>query len=177
MVIKPRHLFSGLDSYKPRDLRRLRHVVIHRIRVPDPHINTPEGIREFFEAHDDGIRATGGRMAYHVIVEPGGEITQTIPLGLISPHCAPYNSESIGVACVGDFRHQDPTHAQWIAARDVCLDLLTQYPDLTVVGHSEIGDKPQGEECPGARWQIAEFREVVRNALGRMTRPPRGLVV
>ena len=134
---------------KPRTITRL---VIHRIKVSHVgYTDDASGIAAFFARHPEGIKATGGRMAYHFVVRKDGIVEQAVDIETSAPHARAYNGSSIGVAVIGDFTRERPTEAQlWGLMR--CLSKLhALYPKAVIVSHDSLpgGSTDPDKRCPG----------------------------
>jgi hypothetical protein len=147
---------AGYERLAARPVGDVVGVVVHRIEVSqeDPtYGDGPAEIARFFREHPIGVAATGGAMPYPVIIEPDGQVTQTLPLGRVSPHAVSHNPTTVGVALVGDFRGRPPTEAQLTALDGVCVALLRHLGcgASALHGHDELtgGSRDPNKECPG----------------------------
>jgi hypothetical protein len=117
------------------------------------------------------------------------------PLGLdrIGAHTAYYNSTSIAIAFVGDFRasyqlngwekdagmggdHLTP-HQQQVG-RKLLRDLLLKYPDINIMTHDEANIKSRKRKakgCPGdlATGEVSAMIRWARTAVDNMNDPNR----
>ncbi len=163
---------ADLGRYVPRRREALRGVVVHRIEVSQEDArfaDTPAEIIRFFAEHPVGVAATGGKMPYPVLIDPAGDVTQTVPLGLVTPHAKVHNPTTIGVACIGDFRRRPPTEAQRGAVIRVAAALLADLglDGARLFGHDELPDGrgDPTKECPGAGMDVPRLRDEVTAAL------------
>jgi hypothetical protein len=140
-------------------------VIVHRIEVSQEDASfgdEPSEIVRFFREHPIGINATGGDMPYPIIIEREGHITQTMPLNRISPHARSHNPTTIGVALVGDFRHQNVPLAQYESLISVCVNLLShlQLGSSNIHGHDELSAASHDPDkiCPGKYLDMNQLR-------------------
>ncbi len=139
--------------------------------------DTPEEVARFFREHPIGVKATGGDMPYPILIAADGTVTQTMPLGRVSPHAVKWNPTTVGVACIGDFRDRDVAPVQRQALVEVCAALLS---DLgrgaeAMHGHDELsgGSRDPNKECPGRCLPLADLRRDVAQLLGSGVSLPR----
>src|SRR5687768_13590535 len=103
---------AGCERLKERARAEVTGVVVHRIEVSQEDAtygDTPVEVARFFRDHPIGVKATGGDMPYPILIAPDGSVTQTMPLGRVSPHAVKHNPSTVGVACIGDFRGRPPS--------------------------------------------------------------------
>ncbi|MEZ4271398.1 MAG: peptidoglycan recognition family protein [Myxococcota bacterium] len=151
-----------------RSRQDISSVVVHRIEVSqeDPSFcDTPEDVERFFCEHPVGVKATGGAMPYALLISTDGRITQSAPLCRITPHAAFHNPKSIGVGCLGDFRHAPPSGDQGYALELLCAFLLREL-DLGIGGlhgHDELtgGSREIDKVCPGVHLPMGDLRSKV----------------
>lgn len=108
------------------------------------------GWKEIHQWHvkDNGWAAIG----YHVVIRRDGTIEAGRPLDAVGAHVASRNSDSVGICLIGGkgpYAGLDPTkhytNEQLVSLVAVVKDLLTQYPEATVLGHR---DADKGKQCP-----------------------------
>jgi hypothetical protein len=169
---------DGVDSYLPRKKEEILGVVVHRIEVSQEDAafpDTPAGIERFFREHPVGRKATGGRMPYPIVIDAQGGVVQCVPLDRVTPHARVHNPTTIGVACIGDFRHRPLPRAQEQALLAVCTALLAELGlGVThLAGHDELagGRADLDKECPGARIDMDELRDRVAARLAAGASP------
>ncbi|MCK5690153.1 N-acetylmuramoyl-L-alanine amidase [Myxococcota bacterium] len=164
-------------DFLPRDKTAIDRLIVHRIEVSQEDASFGDSAEEtarFFIEHPIGVDATGGKMPYPLLIEKDGTLCQTVALQKITPHARSYNPTAIGVALVGDFRHEPPEPAQYntlistLAALAAELDLGS----AAIVGHDELsgGSKDPEKQCPGAHLSMDEVRtEVARRLLAGLS--------
>ena len=165
-------ILSDVSGYATRDPAVITGVVVHRIEVSqeDPafHDNPSEVVR-FFRTHPTGVRATGGKMPYPLLIEADGTLTQLLPLGRVTPHARSHNPTTIGVACLGDFRRESPPALQRATLVAVCTELLhaLDVGSERLFGHDELvgGSADPNKECPGRHLSMIVLRADVEQAL------------
>lgn len=148
-------------KYKLRDLKRIDHIVLHRNEVGADAVS----IARAFAERDDIKTITGGQSPYHFVVQQDGTVEQALPLSVVGAHVHGYNTPSVGIVCVGDFRTHKPAYVQWLAAAQlaqVLCDKLNVKVE-NVKGHDEYPDVKQYKECPGHLFDMNLFR----NELGK----------
>lgn len=140
-------------------LREIDAVLIHRCSVGN---NARDVMHGFAGGIPQAARIVGYRMPYHFVVDASGEVTQCVTVGRQAPHAASWNSRSIGVAVLGDFRRNAPTGSQWNAAATL-VGLLASPERWDVLGHDEApgGSNDPRKQCPGRRWPMEQFRSAV----------------
>jgi hypothetical protein len=163
---------KNLAAFTRRPLQDVRGIVVHRIEVSQEDStfgDTPSEITRFFCEHPIGTHATGGKMAYPIVIEAGGQITQTVPLSCITPHAKLHNPTTIGIACVGDFRSAKLPQLQWRAVVKVCCELAHEFGfDADAIhGHDELigGSSDPNKECPGRYLSMEALRSDIREQL------------
>ncbi len=156
------------ESLALRTPAAVRSLVVHRIEVSqeDPRFrDTPEDVARFFREHPLGVQATGGNMPYPVLIDGSGRITQTVPLGRITPHAKSHNPHSIGIGLLGDFRCQVPSKAQYASLVQLLGSLAAELglPPECIRGHDELlgGSADPNKECPGCHLPMAKLRDDV----------------
>lgn len=80
-----------------------------------------------------------------------GKVWQCLPLDEIGWHARAASETSIGIACIGDFRYQDPTDKQYYALYKLCQRLirgLNIHPGM-ILGHGEDESTHDGTKSPG----------------------------
>lgn len=160
------------ETLLPREPRDVTGIVVHRIEVSqeDPtYADTPADVVRFFATHPIGQKATGGGMPYPILIDTAGQVTQVVPLGRITPHARSHNPQTVGVACLGDFRGIAPPAAQRAALVLVCATLLRQLGCTSdaVHGHDELagGSADPDKECPGRHLPLALLRQDIAQAI------------
>ena len=171
-----------------RPLYQIDSIILHRIGgtaarpatcAPDyPGHNPPHSIGEtaveiaaWFRTHPEA--AGTARMPYTFVVRRDGVVEQALWLTVSAPHARRWNTRAIGIAIVGDFRHEVPPSLQVDAVTGLCARLNdTLRRPLAIYGHSMwIPDvagatKDISKQCPGPLFAAAykEVRLEVRTA-------------
>jgi len=105
-------------------------------------------------------KATGGQNPYTLYIgghrEANGVIWQALPLNEIGHHAKRWSPGYIGIGCIGDYRSEAPSGAQYAALVDLVAQLCSAFafdPYRAIRGHGEVqkGDKAldQPGACPG----------------------------
>jgi hypothetical protein len=106
-------------------------------------------------------------VGYHAVIEQvdvGYEALYGRPLCIPGAHTKKHNADSLGICLVGNFSLAPPPHAQLLVAARVVAQLCAVFGiELTeIYPHSKFNLT----ECPGVRFNMAEFIEkYVRLAL------------
>lgn len=166
------------DSKADRRPEDVEYLVVHRVGWVDRQEWTQQGypmdavgVRDFY------AKALGWTLPYAIMVGLGGETWQGRRLLDVTPHALAFNKGAIGLGVLGDFRLLPPERLQWNACVDFAAKLLTLWPHLEVVGHTELGDRAttqKGKQCPGKLFDMNCFRQEVErfrfeNAAQRLT--------
>jgi hypothetical protein len=158
-------------------LKHLRYLVIHETSlarqgpdnphpVPDDQLDGMTLARIFREnpkPRPEGL-GTGGWCPYHILISPGGRIEQLMPLRARGAHAVGYNSQSIGIALVGNFAKREPLVSQMRALVKVCAELVPINKGLVIGGHTVTfnASSDPGKVCPGAMLHVPDVaRRVV----------------
>lgn len=113
---------------------------------------------------------TGGRMAYHFVINAGGKVYQALPLSTIGAHASGHNKDSWGVAVLQDLRHSEITYDAEAALMELCSALMI-YSSLSlgsgglhIHGHHELmgpqSPDPQ-KACPGGGVKLRDISDYV----------------
>jgi N-acetylmuramoyl-L-alanine amidase len=93
---------------------------------------------------------------YHIVIRSDGSIEYLRPIWAVGAHVGGHNSDSIGIALVGDFRKAQPTEAQLRSLKTLVVLLREVFPQITtVLGHRDAANS----ECPAldvAAWLRSE---------------------
>ena len=81
---------------------------------------------------------------YHIVILPDGSVHDTRPLERMGAHCKGHNSDSVGVALMGNLDKTPPTEAQVAALLRLIADLRRRW-DVPVLAHGDL--RPTA--CPG----------------------------
>lgn len=159
-----------------------RYVVVHTSDSTAPEID----IRDITKWHQaNGWRSCG----YHYVIldanrhdkSRDGEVQTGRVEGEVGAHCKGLNHQSIGICLIGDGDQDPPTEAQWKALVELCSDICLRHnlKARHVIGHREINRLVDGQivsrryrtskTCPGAKIDLDELRDAVREALTRRT--------
>ena len=134
-------------------MRSIKHIFIHCADTP-PSMDI--GAVEIRRWHVEERKWKD--IGYHAVirrdgtVEPGrdldgdGDVDEEI-----GAHAAGHNADSLAVCMVGGKGANGKaecnfTIAQWLALNSVLTNWRAKYPDVTVLGHSDV---EPGKECPG----------------------------
>lgn len=176
-TIEPWHAGSVLEL-KRRSKEDIKGIVVHRIEVSQEDSSfgdSPEEVIRFFADHPRWSKATDATMPYPLVIEADGQLTQTLPLELLSYHAVAANPDTIGIALIGDFRTKAPSKAQWQSLVVLCAQLLQSLGadgsslEESLRGHDEVvgGSRTPDKECPGRELSMTRLREAVSEALAK----------
>lgn len=133
---------------RPLDTDAIRYLVVHRVSlaavgIPDLELDGPKLVA--WQRTQPGLT----RGCYHLLIKPGGEVEQMLPLSQRGAHSVGYNSRSIAVAIVGDFRDHVPETAQFASLIKVGEALMPLCREM--VAHSDLpgGSRDPKKVCPG----------------------------
>jgi hypothetical protein len=129
--------------------------------------DTAEEICEAFTSNPEVSKYTGGEIAYTLMVERDGTIKQCLPVDEIGAHARRWNKQAIGVACIGDFRHEEMGPDQRSALEDLLTLLCLSFnldPLRAIRGHDELpgGSANPEKRCPGNRLIMGDLRRSVK---------------
>jgi len=113
-------------------------VVHHTATAPD---TTLEALRHAHQRR--GFQDIG----YHFLIRQDGQILPGRCLTTPGAHTRGYNLVSIGVAWIGDARHEEPSPQALEALDRLWKQLRTPYPSLVPFAHRELNPT----YCPGER--------------------------
>ena len=140
-------------------------VVLHHSETDD------DGMRSDFESIRRYHKETNkwSEIGYHFLIEVSGNklvVKLGRPLHVAGSHCFAYNQHFIGICCVGNFDHYKPAEPIW----QFCLEVTKMLMDLynikknRVLGHRETYKErgvPVEKQCPGSRFDLSLFRELL----------------
>lgn len=139
-----------------RAVHQLSTIAIHRVGVDletGVDLGSPPDICRRFIDDPEIAKYTGGQVPYTFMVDRDGTIWQPLSLSDIAPHARRWNHTAVGIACVGDFRHEPPTKAQRFSLEEFCAELVQMLGLNTsaVKGHDELpgGSADPSKRCPG----------------------------
>ncbi len=140
-----------------RDLSKVKYLIVHRIGVGENGLE----VAKWFESHSEA--GTGRRMPYHYIVSRSGCTQQCLPLSDRGAHAVRYNSASVGVACIGDFRKQNPTPEQNKSLIRLLTELKRRFPTTTIARHDELpgASTDPFKVCPGPLLKLDHIKQQV----------------
>ncbi|KAJ9599613.1 hypothetical protein L9F63_009930 [Diploptera punctata] len=88
-------------------------------------------------------------IGYHFVIGGTGEIYEGRGWDVVGTHAPNYNSRSVGIAFIGDFREEVPTDEMLKAAKDIIkcgVERGSIASGYKLVGHSQV----KNTLCPGA---------------------------
>ena len=105
----------------------------------------------------------GGLVAYSYLVDRRGWVFCLADNHIVTPHAWHQNCHAIGVGFIGDFRQEELALFQFAGGVHLMTWLLARYPAATIGGHTDTpgATKNPNKECPGARFRMDEFLNVV----------------
>jgi len=75
---------------------------------------------------------------YHALIESNGNIHRMRDFNLVAFHAGNANSDSIGIAFVGNFLNTRPTNAQLESARNLAIEIMDIYGELQFLNHRDV---------------------------------------
>ena len=162
------------NKRKP-DLLHVRYLVIHRISLakkidanPDPIKDDDLDAAALARVFRNKEMGTGGWVPYHLILNANGRCEQTMPLSCVGAHAKGYNSQSIAIAAIGDFRKHEPPITQMRPLSRECARLVMINRGLTIGGHTRDFPGSSADEdkvCPGPFLSIPKLVQKVTERL------------
>ena len=150
-----------------RDLGDIEGIMIHRVGV-DSETGVELGfdgqtLAEIFtgrrEEWVEVANVTGRQNAYSLYIggnlgpkKYDGAVWQACALDEVGHHARRFSKPYIGIGCIGDFRHHQPSDKQWNVLVDICAELCSAFmwnPYKRIKGHGEIPKAHGGEKAPG----------------------------
>lgn len=174
--------YTGDGKKRALDPRRVSKLIIHRVGInlkPSPPVVLGDDAitisRHFVgKGIPEVARATGGQQPYTFYVLKDGSIEQALELYDYGPHAMRWNDTGIGIACVGDFRFEEPTDEQWESLVWLCAQLCEccGIRPKDVWGHTELPNSSADpdKECPGKYLPTHKLREQVNGRVRRQRR-------
>lgn len=178
-------IVDQVDDGKPRlrDFDKIRCFAVHRVgRLLNRKLavvsnlgRTAEQICDRFLNDPEVAKYTGGEIPYTFIIEEDGTIKQCLPIDDVGQHARRWNTIALGIAVIGDFRHEDPTPSQWVSLVDLLVALCEAWavdPTEAVRGHSELkgGSIDPEKRCPGGRLDMVRLRDEVASLIKEIGR-------
>jgi N-acetyl-anhydromuramyl-L-alanine amidase AmpD len=118
---------------------------------------------------DEAGPVTGYQMPYTFVIGADGEVEQALKLSDFGPHARAWNTKGVGIACVGDFRVDEPPAVQYNALVWLCTVIAKWLPGgaNSIYGHDELGGARTdvAKQCPGHRLNMHRLRHHVRAGL------------
>lgn len=124
-------------------------------------------IARAFQAPGPAGEVTGYQMPYTIVVRPDGGVEQALAIGDVGPHARAWNIAGVGVALVGDQRHEAPPKPQYDALIWVCTVFAGWLGGAAhVFGHDELkgGSANARKECPGDKLDLQRLRGDIGDA-------------
>jgi len=110
-------------------------------------------------------KATGGELAYTIMIGKAGVPWQCLPLSDIGHHARRWSYKTVGVAVIGDPRYVPLTNEQYWSLVDVCsiISRVLGTSSVHVKGHDELpgGMRDKTKECPGKLLSMSQLRHDV----------------
>lgn len=128
--------------------------------------------REIANYHVHGPGHGWPCIGYAYLVYHDGQIYKTANLTEVTYHVGDANRSALGICMVGNFDVARPTDAQWNAAINLCVTLVSALPNVTtnrILAHYEYPGYST-KSCPGTRINASTFRRAVKKSqLAKMT--------
>lgn len=92
------------------------------------------------------------RIGYHYVIKRDGELEKGRDISVVGAHVEGHNAKSIGICMVGGMdadnirAENNFTHAQWATLKTLVYQLMTSFPDATVLGHRDFPNVHK--DCP-----------------------------
>lgn len=128
-------------------MRQIDRIIVHHTATSRH--TTVEAIRNY-HVHHNGWRDIG----YHYLVDNQGRLRLGRPVDLAGAHCKGHNSDSIGLAMIGNFQEKGIGELQINGLYAALEDLCRIYPKAKILGHKELAHTL----CPG-RYIMEIIRE------------------
>lgn len=113
-------------------------------------------------------KVTGGQNPYTLYIgghrEADGVVWQALPLNEIGHHAKRWSKGYIGIACIGDYRREEPTPAQRHSLVDLLAGLCAAFafdPYKSIRGHGEVQPEKAFDQpgaCPGELLNLNSIR-------------------
>ena len=100
-------------------------------------------------------------IAYHFLVGKSGTIYEGRALNVRGTHVEGFNTGSVGICLLGDFRYEQPTQAQLDAALQLVRWLAAELQLTHLAGHSDFNPDTT---CPGAH--VIPYLRVLADGAG-----------
>lgn len=148
-------LVADLEPYEDRNIDQIAGIVVHR-SGPWPG-NKPKNAADV-ALRFTTVKETGGLMPYHLVLNPETlRAYQALPLTKIGPHARLYNKSTVGVAVLGDWRHENLSVPQflWVEKQlrrlHRLISLMHVQPGIFVMGHTDLkgASSDPDKVCPG----------------------------
>lgn len=137
-------------------MRTINKIVIHHTASRDTGKLDASDIRRLHK-NENGWRDVG----YHFIVEQVDDTFEAVvgrPLHEKGAHVRGHNSDSVGVALVGNFEERTPDdRALSVLVSRVLRPLTRLFPDAEIVGHRDLG----ATLCPGKNIDLQQIRDMI----------------
>lgn len=144
---------------------RPKYVAIHHSATEDEGETEPDAkaIRRYHVEENDW-----SDIGYHALVELVAgdyEVIEGRPDDESGAHTVGYNDVALGLCLVGDFTDEKPPREQVLLAVDKVVSWCEEYGihDDDVKAHRELDEG--GTSCPGDRFPVNRFRDLVRSKL------------
>lgn len=128
-------------------MRRITRAVVHTSASPQGRGDDAATIHQW---HTDRHPPFDG-IGYHVVILEDGTEQAGRPLCWPGAHVRGANYNSVGVCLIGE--GPDATPAQMARLTLVLQDWARRFPNLEVMGHSDLDDKKP--DCPG--WDVKKW--------------------
>ena len=131
-------------TWKPRTATR--RVILHDSHTEPEVENAEDYLR--FHGRKMGLLDVG----YHYLIERSGARVVCRPVRLIGSHTPGHNMDRIGICLIGGMSPTGPvdnfTYQQKIGLAELWCSIEVLYPDIPLVGHSEVQRFVDRRACP-----------------------------
>lgn len=140
---------------KVRDYAKIKYIAIHRNEVG----GTGPKLCELFRTVPEYRAITGGIPPYHYVIDRDGTTWQCLRDDEVGANVAGWNTPTIGVCLIGDFRTRSPTDAQYVSLYTLLKSLQEQHGPKIIQGHDEFPGVRKYKECPGDLVNMTNVRQ------------------
>jgi len=155
-------------EYPPKE--NIDKIVIHHT-ASTSNSSSLESVKAIFESHAT-IRGWGD-IGYHYIIGREGKIYEGRPKDTVGAHASGFNTNSIGIALIGNFQNMEPTDEQMESLLALTYKLTREY-NINPKGSSRLRgknnipnivrhDQLNATSCPGKN--IIKRMDVIRNTV------------
>lgn len=139
--------------------RTVKYITIHH--TDGIQESAEKAIKKFNQRHKDVLHnkksCMGYYVAYHYVIGVEGDVVKTRCEYETWNHDPLHNSESIGIALVGQFNSYAPSEKQYIALQKLIDDIMWRYDSVSVITHRNSDEE---HPCPGKMFDFARIKGI-----------------